>query len=91
VSDKVWAWVKCTLGEAAYGIPTVPTTTNNSDSKITEKQQKRLFAIAKQAGMTTQQLRTFLTEHYGITSTKDIPWKQYEEICTAVETGSLPF
>ena len=29
VSDKVWAWIKCTLGEAMLEIPSEPTTTSS--------------------------------------------------------------
>ena len=35
--------------------------------------------------MTNDQLKAFLKDNYGIESSKDIPWQQYNEICTAIE------
>ena len=104
VLDKVWHWTKVTLGEAMLEIPKEPTTTSSElpppssesppkkgDGKISDAQQKRLFAIARNAKMSTEQLKAFLKDNYGIESTKDIPWQQYQEICEAVENFGVPF
>ena len=101
VADKVWRWTVVTITDALIS----PTTEVQDQKeapqedfpptkeahKITDKQQKRLFAIAKRVGMSNDRLKAFLKEGYGMESTKDIPWKQYDEICTAIETGDLPF
>lgn len=54
---------------------------------ISEAQRKRLFAIAKTAGWEVEQLKEFLKDQYQIEHTTDIPWKRYEEICRAIESG----
>ena len=61
------------------------------NGKISEAQQKRLFAISKKAGLTNDQLRTFLKDNDGIESSKDIPWQQYNEIYHAIENNDVPF
>jgi phage recombination protein Bet len=51
---------------------------------ITEAQAKRFFAIAKNAGWTTDDLKAWLQTTYGLAHTRDIPRERYDEICTAV-------
>lgn len=56
---------------------------------ISEKQQKRLFAIAKSKNVPNEVLRNFL-KGFGYESSKDIPWgKKYDTICAAIESGNL--
>lgn len=50
---------------------------------ITEPQQKRLFAIAKQHGWTTEQLRGLLALD-GLASSAEIPIDRYEALCATV-------
>jgi hypothetical protein len=50
---------------------------------ISEKQAKRLFAIAKQAGWGIKALQTKLK----VQDFMDIPWRSYENICKQVEKG----
>jgi hypothetical protein len=98
--DKVWNWTRATLAEYNVGIPKNPPEApekeqNNalarkSNGMITEAQQRRLFAIANKAKLSTEQLKAFLKEDYGINSTKEIPWQQYNEICHVIETGEVP-
>jgi len=52
---------------------------------ISEPQRKRLFAIAKQAGWPTEDLKAYLEEKHGISSSKEIPVGLYETITTWVE------
>lgn len=54
---------------------------------ISEKQGKRLFAIAMNAGVTTEALRTYLLTKHGLEHTKDIPASQYETIVAWAEAG----
>jgi len=54
---------------------------------ITKAQQTRFFAIAKGAGWTDIDLKTWLEQAHGLTSSKDIPKDKYDEICATVEKG----
>ena len=54
---------------------------------ITEKQQKRLWAIAKQAGWQNDKIKDFLLRDYNLEHTADIPRDKYEEIVTSIESG----
>jgi hypothetical protein len=53
---------------------------------ISEKQQKRLFAIAKGAGWTTETLKTRL-QSYGYAHTRDIPVAHYDDIIADLEAA----
>lgn len=57
---------------------------NNSIDKISEPQQKRLYAIALGAGFTVDGLHQFIRSNYNINSTKDILRKDYQAICERV-------
>ena len=48
---------------------------------ISAAQGKRLYAIWKSAKKTDDEVKVHLKEKYGISSTREIPWKLYEEIC----------
>jgi hypothetical protein len=63
------------LAQPAPGSPT-----------ITDKQQKRLFAIAKGAGWTTETLKTRL-QSYGFAHTRDIPVAKYDDIIADLEAA----
>jgi len=52
---------------------------------ISEAQQKRLFAKAKEAGWPTVDLKNYLAQKYGIGSSKDIPAELYATIVEYVE------
>lgn len=53
---------------------------------ISEAQQKRLFARAKASGWPTAELKAYLIEVHGITSTKDIPLERYDKIIEWIDT-----
>lgn len=55
---------------------------------ISAPQQKRLWAIAKQAGWQNEEIKDFLKMKYGLDHTADIPKDKYEEICTTLEGGT---
>jgi recombination protein RecT len=53
---------------------------------ISEKQVKRLFAIAKSAGWSGDQVKDYIKEIHEIDSRNDIPWgAKYDEICKFIE------
>jgi recombination protein RecT len=53
---------------------------------ISEKQLKRLFAIAKKAGWNTEAIDTYIRWEYQIESKSDIPWGEtYDAICSHIE------
>jgi phage recombination protein Bet len=68
----------------------VNTTTGEivNDAPISEGQQKRFWAIARQAGWNNDEIKHWLLESYNLESTKDIPRSQYDEIIRAIETGT---
>jgi phage recombination protein Bet len=53
---------------------------------ISEAQQKRLFAKAKEAGWKTIELKNYLQNEYGISSSRDIPAGIYDTIIEWVES-----
>jgi len=55
----------------------------NADNPISVAQQKRLFALAKEADWSNDELRDFIAR-CGYEHTKDILRKDYEDICNAI-------
>jgi len=53
---------------------------------ITDKQQKRLFARAKATGWPNAELKAYLQEVHGISSTKDIPSGLYDKIIAHIDS-----
>lgn len=62
-------------------------TQENNPDVITEKQAKRLFAIANKAGLQGDDFKKWLLEEHGYESSKDILKKDYEQICLMAENG----
>ena len=54
------------------------------DDPITSKQRQRVFAIGNNAGMTTEQVKSWLIAK-GFASVKDITQKDYDAVCDAIE------
>lgn len=54
------------------------------DSPITSKQIQRIYAIAANAGLNTEQAKTKI-KAMGFVSTKDIKQKDYDKVCAAME------
>ena len=54
---------------------------------ISEAQGKRLYAICKGNGVEDGQMKAYLLEHYGISSTKEIKRKDYDKICAWAAAG----
>jgi recombination protein RecT len=53
---------------------------------ISEKQRKRMFAISKSAGWSSEDVSEYLKEIHNIDSRNDVPWgKTYDEICSFIE------
>lgn len=52
-----------------------------TDAKISDAQRKRLFAITAQAGIGNDEVKAYLQDHHGLTSTSDIKRSDYEAIC----------
>lgn len=57
---------------------------------ISDAQAKRLFAIAKSKDWTNQDLLRVLNQGYNINSSKDLDRQSYDELCSAIESGSTP-
>ncbi len=54
---------------------------------ISDAQRKRLWAIAKRAGVSEESLKRFLSDNYNLQDTKKILRKDYNAICDEVEKG----
>lgn len=54
---------------------------------ISEKQSKRLWAIAKGANVDGDTLHEHMKDRYGIEHFNEIPWKKYNDICAWAEAG----
>jgi len=65
-------------------------TPEESTGAISEPQRKRLWAIAKSAGISEDALRPYLKDFFKVDSMKEIRRGDYEAICKQVETGKLP-
>lgn len=61
----------------------------NDDRKPSEAQLRRLFAISKTHHVSTDQIKTYLADRFGIESSKDLSIPQYNELCEAIETGEF--
>jgi hypothetical protein len=62
-----------------------------SGEPITDKQRKRLWAIIKNSGRNELQVKSWLERFYGWTSTSQVTRREYEFVCTAIESpADLP-
>jgi hypothetical protein len=57
---------------------------------LSEAQLKRLFAIAKSKSWPNEELQRVLYQGYGISSSKELDRHSYDELCSAIESGSNP-
>jgi hypothetical protein len=74
------------VGMPAETTGKAPPSSGAPSSKISEPQQKRLFAIAHNTNVTQEDLRLHL-KGLGIEHTKDIPRSIYDQICAWAEAG----
>jgi hypothetical protein len=56
-------------------------TEKKNGAYISDAQRKRLYAIYKEAGKTDEDVKLYLNTVWKIESTREIPWKAYEDIC----------
>ena len=56
---------------------------------ISETERKRLFPLAKEAGITTDRLKELVREHAGVESTNDIPKAKYDALLAAVKAEKV--
>lgn len=59
----------------------------DDDGLITEAQRRRLFAIAKESGVTTAYVKSVVMDLTGQDSTKKIPRDKYESVVETVQAG----
>lgn len=68
--------------------PSAPT--QRTDTRlISEAQQKRLFPLLREAGVSVDALKAFLIEVYDLEHTKDIPRAQYDQLCQDITGGGI--
>lgn len=56
-----------------------------TDPGPSEKQLKRLYAISASAGWSPEQVKAYMSKAFGVTSSKDLGWIQYSELCKFIE------
>jgi hypothetical protein len=57
---------------------------------ISEPQRKRLFAVAKASGWTTDQMKAFLRLQFGLETTTNFPRAKYDAAIAAFEVPPIP-
>lgn len=82
------------FGDAPVAVPVEPETADpvsaGSANLITVAQRRRLFAIAKKAGVDKDQLKEFVRTYTNQESTAGIPVDAYEPLCDAIEKHGAP-
>jgi hypothetical protein len=56
---------------------------DQAPSPISVAQRKRLFAIAREHGWTTELMKHYLFDKFGLTSSSDVLVREYDEVCEA--------
>jgi hypothetical protein len=59
---------------------------NDNDKLISDKQRKRLYAIAKEKNISTEKVKQILAK-FGYQSSKDVKVKDYDKIIQAIQGG----
>lgn len=84
------------VDDIVFGDGPVPVPTENNSAGppeapkfITERQRKRLFALAKSVGLTTAQIREFVQAYTGQESTSAITVDAYEPLCAAIQAQEV--
>jgi len=60
------------------------------DPPVSEAQRRRLFALAKEHGWTTEAMKAHLEVVFGLASSKDLPGSKYEAVCLAFSSPAVP-
>lgn len=67
--------------------PSPPPASSERTGRISEPQQKRLFAMSREHGISLDDMKTFLNENFNIASTKEIKREHYDDIIRWIEQG----
>ncbi|HAA57156.1 MAG TPA: hypothetical protein DCE42_20490 [Myxococcales bacterium] len=62
-------------------ISIIRSASHDDDDPISEPARGQLFPLMKRASVSLDDLKGHLLKHYGICSTKAIPWGLYDEVC----------
>lgn len=65
--------------------PVSPPSDGPKKTTVTDKQLARLWAIASNARWSNAEVKAYCQKHYNVTSSKDLSWVQYDELCTHIE------
>jgi hypothetical protein len=68
------------------GIPPMSPPQQRQDGVITQKQAARFYALAKGNGYSDDEMKAYMKEFLGITSTKEMPVSMYEIACEWAQT-----
>ena len=66
----------------------VPASARTSTARISEPQRKRMWAIAKSAGWTEDEVRSLLTRH-GFEHSDEVTRDRYDDLCKELEHGTI--
>ncbi len=79
------------MDQADKGMTNVSHTETHQRTNIkpSEAQLKRLFAIARSSGFTTEELKSILLKEYGHESTKDLNITEYNDLCSKLEAKTI--
>ena len=58
------------------------------DKKVSEAQLKRLFAISNAKGWTHEQCKLYIEAAFGLQTSKELAWPQYNKLISVIEGGS---
>lgn len=66
-----------------------PATAERTDL-ISDKQRKRLYTIAKEAGWKDAEMKAELKKRFGYEHSQDIPWRRYDDVVDYFTHGPAP-
>ena len=67
-----------------------PRTSSNNEGLLSDKQIKRMFAIANKSYFSNSDVKSYMKDCFKIESTKELTKDQYDEICTFMQNNKQP-
>ena len=68
----------------------VPTVAKPESLLVTDKQIKRLFAIKNECRWSDQNLKKYIDLNFNKSSSKDLTWVEYDQVCKFMEAHPVP-
>lgn len=85
--EELIAW----LNSATGGVDTIPSpqVVVTDGPRPTDAQIKRLYAIMKSKGWSKESTVSYMQSSWGITSTKELDWVRYDNLCSHIEAHPI--